>query len=280
MSKECKVLYIIGIIFSALLLVLSILLSFGNSIEEFDSLRNLYNDISIFGFLSYNYYATIIVCMACGILMLILVILKKFNKPMTISIIVLSVLSSNIFGFISSIIFLVQNKRKVERQYVVVNNDNGEKVIKEVVPRVRRERKPIKRLELKTSDIVLSTIGIVIGVVLIFLYLLLLLLNTDSLVSFFSLGMSAQEAFYLFIFVFVYALFVIVILLIPAFIILASVVFTVLLITSRRKTMARIISIMGFVTLTIFNAIAAIRMLNRFNKNIEEEKEEEKDLIA
>lgn len=276
MSKECKVLYIIGIIFSALLLVLSILLSFGNSIEEFDFLRNLYNDISIFGFLSYNYYATIIVCMACGILMLILVILKKFNKPMTISIIVLSVLSSNIFGFISSIIFLVQNKRKVERQYVIVNNDNGEKVIKEVVPRVRRERKPIKRLELKTSDIVLSTIGIVIGVVLIILYLLLLLLNTDSLVSFFSLGMSAQEAFYLFIFVFVYALFVIVILLIPAFIILASIVFTVLLITSRRKTMARIISIMGFVTLTIFNAIAAIRMFNRFNKTIEEEK----DLIA
>ena len=76
--------------------------------------------------------------------------------------------------------------------------------------------------------------------------------------------------------VFVYALFVIVIFLIPAFIILASVVFTVLLITSRRKTMARIISIMGFVTLTIFNAIAAIRMLNRFNKTIEEEKEEKK----
>ena len=276
MSKECKVLYIIGIIFSALLLVLSILLSFGNSIEEFDVLRNLYIDISIFGFLSFNYYATIVVCMACGILMLILVILKKFNKPMTISIIVLSVLSSNIFGFISSIIFLVQNKRKVEKQYVVVNNYNGEKVIKEVVPRVRRERKPIKRLELKTSDIVLSTIGIVIGVVLIFLYLLLLLLNTDSLVSFFSLGMSAQEAFYLFIFVFVYALFVIVILLIPAFIILASIVFTILLIASRRKTMARIISIMGFVTLTIFNAIAAIRMLNRFNKTIEKEK----DLIA
>ena len=40
--------------------------------------------------------------------------------------------------------------------------------------------------------------------------------------------------------------------------------------------MARIISIMGFVTLTIFNAIAAIRMLNRFNKTIEEEKEEKK----
>lgn len=273
MSKECKVLYIIGIIFSALLLVLSILLSFGNSIEEFDVLRNLYIDISIFGFLSFNYYATIVVCMACGILMLILVILKKFNKSMTISIIVLSVLSSNIFGFISSIIFLAQNKRKVERQYVVVNNYNGEKVIKEVVPRARRERKPIKRLELKTSDVVLSTIGIVIGVVLIFLYLLLLLLNTDSLVSFFSLGMSAQEAFYLFIFVFVYALFVIVILLIPAFIILASIVFTILLISSRRKTMARIISIMGFVTLTIFNAIAAIRMLNRFNKTIEEEKD-------
>ena len=88
--------------------------------------------------------------------------------------------------------------------------------------------------------------------------------------------MSAQEAFYLFIFVFVYALFVIVILLIPAFIILASIVFTILLISSRRKTMARIISIMGFVTLTIFNAIAAIRMLNRFNKTIEKEK----DLIA
>ena len=278
MSKECKVLYIIGIIFSALLLVLSILLSFGNFIEEFDVLLNLYTNISILGFLSYNYYATIVVCMACGILMLILVILKKFNKPMAISIIVLSVLSSNIFGFISSIIFLVQNKRKVERQYVVVNNYNGEIVIKEVVPRVRRERKPIKRLELKTSDLVLSTIGIVIGVVLIFLYLLLLLLNTDSLVSFFSLGMSTQEAFYLFIFVFVYALFVIVILLIPTFIILASIVFTIILITSRRKTMARIISIMGFVTLTIFNAIAAIRMLNRFNKTIEEEKE--KDLIA
>ena len=88
--------------------------------------------------------------------------------------------------------------------------------------------------------------------------------------------MSAQEAFYLFIFVFVYALFVIVILLIPAFIILASIVFTILLISSRRKIMARIISIMGFVTLTIFNAIAAIRMLNRFNKTIEKEK----DLIA
>ena len=82
-----------------------------------------------------------------------------------------------------------------------------------------------------------------------------------------------------FVEIFVYALFVIVILLIPAFIIFASIVFTILLIASRRKTMARIISIMGFVTLTIFNAIAAIRMLNRFNKTIEE-KEEEKDLIA
>lgn len=275
MSKECKVLYIIGIVFSMLLLIISTLLSFSKYFEEIDWLSNLYYRMDEIGIVTSSYYTTIVFSMASGILMLILVILNKFNKPMTISVLVISILAGNIFGFISSIIFLVQNKRRVTRKIVVVKKEDGNKIIKEV-PIVRRERKPIKRLELKTSDLVLSTIGIVIGVVLIFLYLLLLLLNTDSLVSFFSLGMSAQEAFYLFIFVFVYALFVIVILLIPAFIILASVVFTVLLITSRRKTMARIISIMGFVTLTIFNAIAAIRMLNRFNKTIEEEKEEKK----
>ena len=276
MSKECKVLYIIGIAFSALLLIISTLLSFSKYFEEIDWLINLYYRMDEIGIVTSSYYTTIVLSMASGILMLILVILNKFNKPMTISVLVISILAGNIFGFISSIIFLVQNKRRVTRKIVVVTQEDGNKIIKEV-PIVRRKRKPIRRLELETIDIVLSTFGIIVGVILIFSYLLLLLYNTDSLVNFFSLGMSTQEAFYLFIFVFVYALFVIIILLIPAFIILASIVFTILLITSRRKTMARILSIMGFVTLTIFNAIAAIRMLNRFNKTIEKE---EKDLIA
>ena len=104
----------------------------------------------------------------------------------------------------------------------------------------------------------------------------MLIINEKTLFDFFSLKMSAAEAFYLFIFVFVYALFVIVILLIPAIYIFISIIFSILVLTTRRKFFAKALSISGFLTLNIFSGIAAIRMLKRF-KN---EEEKEKDLIA
>ncbi len=279
MSKVCKNLYIIGIIFSMLILAFSIVLYFCNNIEGFEVLYDVYDKLNEIGIVNMNYNTNILICSANSVLMLILVILKKPYKSMAITIIVLSALSSNLFGIVSSIILLVQNKKErsvTTRTYEDVN-ENGEKVIvKEVVPVVRKERKPIRRLDVKTSDTVLLTIGMILGLVLIYLYVFMLIINEKTLFDFFSLKMSAAEAFYLFIFVFVYALFVIVILLIPAIYIFISIIFSILVLTTRRKFFAKALSISGFLTLNIFSGIAAIRMLKRF-KN---EEEKEKDLIA
>ena len=279
MSKVCKNLYIIGIIFSMLILAFSIVLYFCNNIEGFEVLYDVYNKLNEIGIANKNFNTNILICSANGVLMIILVILKKPYKSMAITIIVLSALSSNLFGIVSSIILLVQNKKErsvTTRTYEAVN-ENGEKVIvKEVVPVVRKERKPIRRLDVKTSDTVLLTIGMILGLVLIYLYVFMLIINEKTLFDFFSLKMSAAEAFYLFIFVFVYALFVIVILLIPAIYIFISIIFSILVLTTRRKFFAKALSISGFLTLNIFSGIAAIRMLKRF-KN---EEEKEKDLIA
>lgn len=279
MSKVCKNLYIIGIIFSMLILAFSIVLYFCNNIEGFEVLYDVYNKLNEIGIANKNFNTNILICSANGVLMIILVILKKPYKSMAITIIVLSALSSNLFGIVSSIILLVQNKKErpvTTRTYEAVN-ENGEKVIvKEVVPVVRKERKPIRRLDVKTSDTVLLTIGMILGLVLIYLYIFMLIINEKTLFDFFSLKMSAAEAFYLFIFVFVYALFVIVILLIPAIYIFISIIFSILVLTTRRKFFAKALSISGFLTLNIFSGIAAIRMLKRF-KN---EEEKEKDLIA
>ena len=279
MSKVCKNLYIIGIIFSMLILAFSIVLYFCNNIEGFEVLYDVYNKLNEIGIANKNFNTNILICSANGVLMIILVILKKPYKSMAITIIVLSALSSNLFGIVSSIILLVQNKKErpvTTRTYEAVN-ENGEKVIvKEVVPVVRKERKPIRRLDVKTSDTVLLTLGIIVGLVLIYLYIFMLIINEKTLFDFFSLKMSAAEAFYLFIFVFVYALFVIVILLIPAIYIFISIIFSILVLTTRRKFFAKALSISGFLTLNIFSGIAAIRMLKRF-KN---EEEKEKDLIA
>ena len=279
MSKVCKNLYIIGIIFSMLILAFSIVLYFCNNIEGFEVLYDVYDKLNEIGIVNMNYNTNILICSANGVLMIILVILKKPYKSMTITIIVLSALSSNLFGIVSSIILLVQNKkeRSVTTRTYEALNENGEKVIvKEVVPVVRKERKPIRRLDVKTSDTVLLTIGMILGLVLIYLYVFMLIINEKTLFDFFSLKMSAAEAFYLFIFVFVYALFVIVILLIPAIYIFISIIFSILVLTTRRKFFAKALSISGFLTLNIFSGIAAIRMLKRFIN----EEEKEKDLIA
>jgi len=262
-----------------LILAFSIVLYFCNNIEGFEVLYDVYDKLNEIGIVNKNFNTNILICSANSVLMIILVILKKPYKSMAITIIVLSALSSNLFGIVSSIILLVQNKKErpvTTRTYEDVN-ENGEKVIvKEVVPVVRKERKPIRRLDVKTSDTVLLTIGMILGLVLIYLYVFMLIINEKTLFDFFSLKMSAAEAFYLFIFVFVYALFVIVILLIPAIYIFISIIFSILVLTTRRKFFAKALSISGFLTLNIFSGIAAIRMLKRF-KN---EEEKEKDLIA
>lgn len=274
MSKECKVLYIIGIVFSTLLLVLSILLTLSEYVDQLDGLYRIYDKLNVFGFTSTNYYLNTIICLANIVLILLILLLKKYDKGMTISILVLSALSSNIFGIIGSIISLVQNKKKVENARVFIDENNERIVFVEKTPRVRRERKPIRRLELKSSDLALSIIGMVFGILLIFVYLFMILYNIDDVVDFFNLGMSKETAFYLFIFVMIYALFVAVIVLIPVFLIIVSIAFTIILISTRRRFFAKLLSILGFISLTIFNGIAAVKMLNRF------EEDNKKDLIA
>lgn len=288
MSKTCKNLYIIGIACSIIVFILSILLLIKIDNSFFEELHNICDR---FDFLN-DYYHNTYLCIADLILIIMILTINKPLKAIAITIIVVSILSSNLFAFVASIIYLVQTKvKRVDNsnQYseevikesfdlekekkVIINaneeNNQDEKIVdlnKIVIP-VKQKRKQIKLLDVRKTDVLLLTLGIITGVVIIVLYLLLLIFNEKSIYNALALKMSAAEAFYLFLFVFAYAIIVVAILLIPAVYIFISILFTILLIATRRKFFAKTLSVMGFVTLTIFNGIASVRLLKRFEKD-------------
>lgn len=288
MSKTCKNLYIIGIVCSIIVFVISILLLIKIDNSFFEELHNICDRFDF----PNDYYHNTYLCIADLILIIMILTINKPLKAIAIAIIVVSILSSNLFAFVASIIYLVQTKvKRVDNsnQYseevikesfdlekekkVIINaneeNNQDEKIVdlnKIVIP-VKQKRKQIKLLDVRKTDILLLTLGIITGVVIIVLYLLLLIFNEKSIYNALALKMSAAEAFYLFLFVFAYAIIVVAILLIPIVYIFISILFTILLIATRRKFFAKTLSVMGFVTLTIFNGIASVRLLKRFEKD-------------
>ena len=75
--------------------------------------------------------------------------------------------------------------------------------------------------------------------------------------------------------IYIFLIFIVVAL--PLLFIIANIILTIFMLTIKRKTLTRITLILGFITLSIFNSIAAIRILKRY-KTKELNKENENNI--
>lgn len=263
MSKSVKTLYIIGFIFSILILVLSILFMLSDQVEGLDIIKKIYERLDFNTSASY----TTIICMANAILMIITIILKPLKKVYAIIILILSILTLNIFGFIGSIILLTDisriNRVRVEKERQIRGlNDPQANIIK----------KPTLRLEPTKTDLVFLYTGIILASIFIFTYCFLFLYFFREIMNFFLPDINGPELLGLLIFILLYMIVLFILFLIPIVLLAINIVLTAITITKKRVALARILSVYGFLSLTIFNAIASINMIKRFKKRREEEK--------
>lgn len=276
-----KILYIVGIIFSLLLIGLGIFISINKNekifVDIYTSLIHIYRvDNNI------NFGVHIILLAANVILISCNLALSNKNKALPIIIIVLSVLHTNIFSAIASIIDLIliskeQKKREelleIKRQTLLAEaiENNDDEAIKKYQNKLE-EKKPVVKLDIKTSDIILSIIGIIMALIIIVAYALILYINREEITqklmpNIDDLGLAA---ILLIIPLIIYGLIILILLFIPILFIIANIANTILMLTTKRFFFARIMSVYGFISLTIFNGIAAIKLLANNNKKLEE----------
>ena len=266
MGKSVKILYIIGFIFSFLVLILSILFMISDRVEELEIIREIYKRLDFNTSAKY----TTIICMANSILMIITIILNPLKKVYAIIILILSILTFNLFGFIGSIIYLTEisrlNRVRIEKERQIRELNNPENY------NTKKERKLALRLEPTKTDLVFLYLGIILASILIFAYCFVMLYYSKEIWDFFMPDVNGPELLGLLLFIMIYAIILFILFLIPIVYLVINIVLTAITISKKRVTLARILSIYGFIGLTIFNAIASIKMLKRFKKKIEEEK--------
>lgn len=276
-----KILYIVGIIFSLLLIGLGIFISINKNekifVDIYTSLIHVYRvDNNI------NFGVHIILLAANVILISCNLALSNKNKALPIIIIVLSILHTNIFSAIASIIDLIliskeQKKREelleIKRQTLLAEaiENNDDEAIKKYQNKLE-EKKPVVKLDIKTSDIILSIIGIIMALIIIVAYGLILYINREEITqklmpNIDDLGLAA---ILLILPLIIYGLIILILLFIPILFIIANIANTILMLTTKRFFFARIMSVYGFISLTIFNGIAAIKLLANNNKKLEE----------
>ena len=134
-----------------------------------------------------------------------------------------------------------------------------------------------KRLEPTSIDLAFLYLGIIMAATFIIAYSLVLTFNYNKIMDSVVPKLDGPEALGLLIFVIFYVIILFVIFMIPIFYFVVNIVLTAITISSRRVFLARVLSIYGFLGLTVFNAIASINMLKRFNKQREEEKAQSND---
>lgn len=299
MIKAKKILSIIGLIFSVLIIGVAILSLIFKDIEIF----KVINDVLITtGDYDNAGYSSILIMIASFCIILLNLLLKKSNKALIITCIVLSVLTYNVFSAIASILALIikiQENRAIEEERIknqviiketITKDDNdNEKIVREIIPvevnnqkpieKPKREKKPVIYTEVKTSDIVLSVIGIIFGLAFICGYALLIWIYQEEIQAFLMPDASdfGMALFIMIIPLIIYIFLIFIVVALPLLFIIANIILTIFMLTIKRKTITRITLILGFITLSIFNSIAAIRILKRY-KTKELNKENENNI--
>ena len=282
MIKAKKILYIIGIVFGSLLIALSVLMMLNNNKDIVTKIREYY---PLFGKTIKDYYYethnadTVVITLNCINITLIFMnmFLKKSVKSLIIFNIILSILTYNVFSLIAAIFLLVEKinenaeieeKRKLELEKERVSSPISSSAIEaENEPKV--VKKPI-RLNVETNELTFSLVGIILEIMYLFTYLFLILFFHNEISK--AIQLDPKEYGFSFIYVvFIWAILILALFLIPIIIIAVDIAFTILMITTRKPAFAKIIRIVGFVSLSIFNAIAAIMLINKLNN--EENKE-------
>ena len=163
------------------------------------------------------------------------------------------------------------NRVRVENERQIRELNNPESNI------IKKERKPVLRLEPTKTDLAFLYIGIILASILIFTYSFIMLYYSREILNFFLPDVNGPELLGLLIFILLYMIILFILFLIPIVLLVINIVLTAITISKKRVALARILSVYGFLSLTIFNAIASINMINRFMEKREEEKAQSSD---
>ena len=278
MIKAKKILYIIGIVFGSLLIALSVLMMLNNNKDIVTKIREYY---PLFGKTIKDYYYeahnadTVVITLNCINITLIFMnmFLKKSVKSLIIFNIILSILTYNVFSLIAAIFLLVEkineNAEIEEKRKLELEKERASSPISSSAIEAENEPKVVKkpiRLNVETNELTFSLVGIILEIMYLFTYLFLILFFHNEINK--AIQLDPKEYGFAIIYViFIWAILILALFLIPIIIIAVDIAFTILMVTTRKPAFAKIIRIVGFVSLSIFNAIAAIMLINKLNNN-------------
>lgn len=282
MIKAKKILYIIGIVFGSLLIALSVLMMLNNNKDIVTKIREYY---PLFGRTIEDYYYenhnvdTVVITLNCINITLIFLnmFLKKSVKSLIIFNIILSILTYNVFSLIAAIFLLVEkineNAEIEEKRKLELEKERASSPISSSAMEAENEPKVVKkpiRLNVETNELTFSLVGIILEIMYLFTYLFLILFFHNEINK--AIQLDPKKYGFAIIYVaLIWAILILALFLIPIIIIAIDIAFTILMVTTRKPAFAKIIRIVGFVSLSIFNAIAAIMLINKLNN--EENKE-------
>ena len=276
MNKTTKIFLIIGIITNYLIIILSFLCYISTEYNVLESYESLFHKLR-FDFFDLGSELSIIFGLVNVVLMFTILGLQSKRKFLVILTLVLSAFLTNILGLVASIITLCEI-HSINREAYINNPENQGKF--EIIDGViyKNGRKPIRRLELNKTDLVFAYIGVAMGIILSFAYFAFVCFNVMDVARLFAPKATGPGGIALIPIYIIIVFLVFVVMLIPLLIMIGNVVLTLAFIGKRRNGLAKVVIIYGFICLTIFNSIAAIRV-TRTRKIKKEEENKEKDLI-